>query len=133
MTVVSSEWMMTPPGRCATFVDVPDTSLPHEDLRATLAARRDLGPAYEDALVDSFIEKLDNEITRRVQAEVARRGEIKPAKPDNSHIPIALGSLGIGVPLTAIAVSQAGSFGLMLAWGGIVLVNMAAAIRRKRP
>ncbi len=111
---------------------VPDTSLPHEDLRATLAARRDLGPAYEDALVDSFIEKLDNEITARVQAEVARRQEVKPAKPDNSQIPIALGIAGHRHPADRHRGQPGGSFGLLLAWGGIVLVNMAAAIRRKR-
>ncbi|GAA1018133.1 hypothetical protein Aple_089550 [Acrocarpospora pleiomorpha] len=114
---------------------MPDTSLPRDDLRATLEARRDLGPEYEDALVDSFLEKLDSEITARVRAEVAvhqSKAGVKPPKPDNSHIPVALGSLGIAIPLTAIAAGNAGTPGLFLAWGGIVLINLAYALGRRR-
>ncbi|WP_204040943.1 hypothetical protein [Acrocarpospora phusangensis] len=114
---------------------MPDTHLPREELRATLEARRDLGPEYEDALVDSFLEKLDREITARVRAEVATASSHpgqKPAKPDNSHIPVALGSLGIAIPLTAIAAGNAGVVGLFLAWGGIVLINVAYALGRRR-
>ncbi|MEW9528157.1 hypothetical protein [Microbispora sp. NPDC049125] len=105
-----------------------------EDLRAVIAARRDLGSDYEDALVDSFLDKLDVEIAARVRNEVAaqmhQRGEA-PAKKDNSAVGVALGSLGIGIPLTGIAVGAAHLPGLLLAWGGIVAVNMAYALSRR--
>ncbi|MEV7968627.1 hypothetical protein AB0O34_21955 [Sphaerisporangium sp. NPDC088356] len=131
---------------------MPDNSLPRDELRATVGARRDLGPDYEHALIESFLEKIDSTIDARVRAEVAAQngyqgypdphgyapphgappGRPKPHKQGDGTIPIALGSLGIGVPLTAIAATQAGPAGLFLAWTGIILVNMAAAFGRRR-
>jgi hypothetical protein len=112
-----------------------------EDLKATLAARRDLGPDYEDALVESFLDKLDTEITARVRNEVANSARyggpgLRAAKEDRDRsVGVALGSLGIGVPLTAIAgglTSHAGGAGILVAWAGIVAVNIAYAIGRRR-
>ncbi|MEU8269070.1 hypothetical protein AB0B89_18115 [Sphaerisporangium sp. NPDC049002] len=131
---------------------MPDNSLPRDELRATVEARRDLGPDYEHALIESFLEKIDSTIDARVRSEVTAQngyqghpgpggfagphgappGQAKPHKQGDGTIPIALGSLGIGVPLTAIAATQAGLAGLFLAWTGIVLVNLAAAFGRRR-
>jgi anti-sigma factor RsiW len=130
---------------------VPENpSLPRDELRATVEARRDLGPEYDSALVESFLEKVDTAIQARVRAEVAAQTghgippgphgapQYGPPPPQKQHrqsdgtIPIALGSLGIGIPLTAIAASEAGPAGLFLAWVGIVVVNFAAAIGRRR-
>ncbi|WP_181871473.1 hypothetical protein [Sphaerisporangium album] len=124
---------------------MPDN--PRDELRATVEARRDLGPEYENVLIESFLEKLDHTIETRVRAEVAAQhghqeyapppggahpAPGRPSKQADPTIAIALGSLGIGVPLTAIAVTQAGPGGLFLAWTGIVLVNIAAALGRRR-
>ncbi|WP_433541687.1 hypothetical protein ACQP10_16790 [Streptosporangium sandarakinum] len=109
-------------------------------MRATLEARRDLGPEYEAALVESFVDRIDATIAARVRAEV--RAEVRAADADpqsprsrrkgDGTVAIALGSLGIGVPLTAIAAGEAGAAGLLLAWGGIVTVNIAHALGRRR-
>ncbi|MBG0832067.1 hypothetical protein HS041_30650 [Planomonospora sp. ID67723] len=122
-----------------------------QDMRATIDARRDLGPEYEAALVESFVERLDATIAARVRAEVHATGAApypgqpypgqpypgqpypgqpykKQKKSGNPSIPIALGSLGIGIPLTGIAAGEAGFAGLLLAWGGIVTINIAHAI-----
>ncbi|MFC4587763.1 hypothetical protein [Sphaerisporangium corydalis] len=126
---------------------MPDNTLPRDELRATVEARRELGPDYEHALIESFIEKIDAAIDTRVRSEVAaqngyghqgapftgqHQGQGKAAKQVDGTIPIALGSLGIGIPLTAIAATQAGPAGLFLAWTGIILVNVAAAFGRRR-
>jgi len=105
-----------------------------QDMRATIEARRDLGPEYEAALVDSFVSRLDATIAHRVRAELHASGAptAKPRKNTNSSIPIALGSMGIGIPLTAIAAQNAGTAGLLLAWGGIVAINFAHALSRWR-
>ncbi|MEV0383500.1 hypothetical protein [Nonomuraea sp. NPDC050643] len=109
---------------------MPDKRPIRDDLQATLDARRDLGPEYETALVDSFVDRLDATIAARVQAELGHPGAPprKKQTPGGAMIPIALGSLGIGVPLTGIAASAAGLVGLLIAWMGIVLVNVAAAM-----
>ncbi|WP_219825971.1 hypothetical protein [Nonomuraea typhae] len=106
-----------------------------EELQATLDARRDLGPEYEQALVDSFIERLDTTIAARVRAEVDSYGP-PPGRKQKSRggemIPIALGSLGLGIPLTAIAGSAAEELGLILAWVSIIVVNLVAAMAISR-
>jgi U5 snRNP spliceosome subunit len=45
------------------------------------------------------------------------------AKPDRSRFALAIVSLALGIPLTAIAASYSGTFGLILSWVGIVMVN----------
>ncbi|GIH95557.1 hypothetical protein Psi01_61870 [Planobispora siamensis] len=114
-----------------------------QDMRATVDARRDLGPEYEAALVESFVDRLDATIAARVRAEVHAAGASpyapypgqpypKEKKRGNASVAVALGSLGIGIPLTGIAASQAGLAGLLLAWGGIVAVNIAHALGNLR-
>lgn len=104
-----------------------DTHPIREELQATLDARRDLGPAYEAALVESFAARLDATMAARVQAELDAH-PASPRKPKgNGMAPITLGSLALGVPLTAIAGSTAGTMGLIIAWLAIIAVNVAAA------
>ncbi|WP_432933755.1 hypothetical protein ACQPZZ_18785 [Microbispora sp. CA-135349] len=113
----------------------PAASSTREDLRAVMAARRDLGPEYEDALVDSFLDKLDVEIAARVRNEVAaqlhHRPPGPPVKQKDSAVGVVMGSLALGIPLTGIAVGNAGLPGLFLSWGGIIAVNFAYAISRR--
>lgn len=55
-----------------------------------------------------------------------------PAKQNHGVLALAITSLGVGVPLTAIAVSEAGMGGLIVAWIGIVGVNAVYAWSRRR-
>jgi len=100
------------------------------DLEATIAARAELGRDYEPALVESFAERLEQTIARRVDAEVSHRA---PA-PDDPRMPFALAivSLGTGIPISGIAAGTEGLPGLLVAWGGIVSVNVAYALGRRR-
>lgn len=45
------------------------------------------------------------------------------AKPDRSRFALAIVSLALGIPLTAIATRTSGVIGLILTWVGIVAVN----------
>ncbi len=106
-----------------------DTRPLREDLQATLDARRDLGPDYEPALVDSLVERLDATIAARVAAELHLRG-VQPPKQragGSAMIPIALGSMGIGIPLTAIA-STSGVVGVLAVWMAIITINVTSAV-----
>jgi hypothetical protein len=42
-------------------------------------------------------------------------------------IPIALGSMGIGIPLTAIA-STSGVVGVLAVWMAIITINVTSAV-----
>lgn len=110
-----------------------DVHLPREELRAVVEARRELGPDYDPALVESFLDKLEAGIAARVRAAVdARVPERDRAKGrSDSSLTLALGSLGFGIPLTAMA-GSAGLTGLLVVWGGIVAVNVVHALNRRR-
>jgi hypothetical protein len=109
----------------------------HDELEATLQARRELGPAYDDALVESFIAKIDDQIQARVDARMAERSA-KTARTktqqDTAQRQFALGviSLGTGIPITAIAAGTEGVWGLVTAWLGIAGVNAAHAWSSRR-
>ncbi|MER7697059.1 MULTISPECIES: hypothetical protein [unclassified Streptomyces] len=111
-----------------------------KELAATLQARGELGAEYETALIDSFLEKveqrLDTTLDRRVRRQLAEqqmavaRG-VRPAEPGNFADRHGLGivSLILAVPLSAIGVANAGIDGLVVAWLGIVGVNAFQAAR----
>jgi hypothetical protein len=119
-----------------------------KDLAATLHARRDLGDEYESALIDSFLEKvdqrIDSKVERRVRRELAEhrtsaaRADRHPngrARSSHEHGPgfgsrygFAGFSLIVAIPLSAIAATQADLPGLLVAWGGIVGVNVVQVL-----
>ncbi|CAL9507992.1 hypothetical protein SUDANB6_03587 [Streptomyces sp. enrichment culture] len=123
-----------------TGMDARDTDLKKE-LDAGLRARRELGEEYESALVDSFLEKVDRRIDdaveRRVRRQVAEqrmaaaRGARSPAPTDSwgERFGFGIVSLVLAVPLSAIGGGVAHLPGLLVAWAGIVGVNVVQAAR----
>ncbi|WKX09756.1 hypothetical protein [Streptomyces sp. NL15-2K] len=123
-----------------TGLEARDTELKKE-LNATLQARRELGEEYESALVDSFLEKVDQRIdgaverrARRQLAEqqmVVARGS-RSSQPTDSwgeRFGFGIVSLVLAIPLSAIGGGVAHLPGLLVAWAGIVGVNVVQATR----
>ncbi|WP_330296713.1 hypothetical protein [Streptomyces sp. NBC_00503] len=113
-----------------------------KELAATLDARRELGPEYEAALVDSFVEKVDTQVRRRLAedrlaaARGPRRPEESPAGNFGERFGFAIVTLVLAIPLSAIGAAQAHLPGLIVAWLGIVGVNFVHAsksLRRRGP
>ncbi|MFF0741052.1 hypothetical protein ACFYVL_11700 [Streptomyces sp. NPDC004111] len=116
-----------------------------KDLDATVHARRELGADYEAALVESFLEKveqrLDSAVDRRVRRQLAEqqmvvaRGDTRPAAPASGdggfgeRFGFAIISLILAIPLSAIAVVNAGLAGLLISWVGILGVNAVHAAK----
>jgi len=74
-----------------------------EDIRAAAGAHHELGPEYSDAVVASFIEKVDQEIAARVDERLAAsRLRTRPVEPDNRRA--LLKGFAIGVASSAAAV-----------------------------
>jgi hypothetical protein len=123
-----------------TGVDGRNTDL-RKELDATLQTRRELGEEYETALVDSFVEKveqrIDDAVDRRVRRHLAEqqlataRGARRPKNADtwSERFGLAIISLVLAIPLTAVAGGVAGTAGTVAAWVGIVGVNFAQAVR----
>ncbi len=123
-----------------TGMDGRDTDLKKE-LDATLQTRRELGEEYESALVDSFLEKVDQRIDgaveRRVRRQMAER-QMATARDSRSPRPtdsfgerfgFGIVSLVLAVPLSAIGGGVADLPGLLVAWAGIVGVNVVQVAR----
>ncbi|MER7467578.1 hypothetical protein [Streptomyces sp. NPDC097981] len=110
-----------------------------KELGAALDARRELGPDYEAALVDSFVEKVDTQVRRRLAEErlaAARGGRGGLPSPDGGfgeRFGFAIITLVLAVPLSAIGSTQAGFKGLLVAWAGVLGVNFIHAAKRLRP
>jgi hypothetical protein len=134
-----------------TGMDARDTELKKE-LDASLQARRELGEEYESALVDSFLEKVDQRIDGVVERRVRRQfAEQQMTVARDSRSPQATDSWGerfgfgivslvLAVPLSAIGGGVGDLPGLLVAWLGIVGVNVVQAARthpglfgRRRP
>ncbi|MFE2520057.1 hypothetical protein [Streptomyces mirabilis] len=113
-----------------------------KELDATLHARRELGEEYESALVDSFLEKVeqrvDGAVDRRVRRQLAEqqmvvaRGTRSPQGTTDSwgeRFGFGIVSLVLAIPLSAIGGGAAQLPGLLVAWAGIVGVNVVQAAR----
>jgi hypothetical protein len=103
------------------------SGLPREDLAASLAARRELGPDYDAAFVDAVAERIQqaSAVRRPVTAEI-EKGERAMA------LTVACVSLGVSIPVSAIAAIQTGLAGLTVVWLALVAINVAFALRPRR-
>lgn len=127
-------------------MDARDPELTRE-LNATLQTRRELGQEYEEELIASFLDKidqrLDNVVDKRMRRQMAEqqmvvaRGTTRPHTAGSPSYPegmgarfLAVASLVLAVPLSAIAAVNTGLPGLLVCWGGIVAVN---AVQANRP
>ncbi|WP_167533725.1 hypothetical protein [Streptomyces marokkonensis] len=121
-------------------MDARDAELKKE-LNASLQARRELGEEYESALVDSFLEKVDERIDgavdRRVRRQLAER-QLTVARDARSprvtdswgeRFGFGIVSLVLAVPLSAIGGGVGHLPGLLVTWLGIVGVNVVQAVR----
>jgi hypothetical protein len=91
-----------------------------QEIRAAAAAHKELGPEYGDAVIESFLERVDQEITARADARlgpVSREQPVQSAQSvqpaqSNSRRPlltgVAIGIFVAGVPSMMVAASAGG-------------------------
>jgi hypothetical protein len=115
---------------------VSSTSFTRDEIRAAAETHnelgRELGHDYQAAVIDSFLDKVGREIDARVDARMTTQ---RPARPARGPAPFALAvvSLALGIPLTAIAAGISGLSGLLVVWIGITAINMAYALQARPP
>ncbi|MFE9257069.1 hypothetical protein [Streptomyces sp. NPDC006879] len=116
-----------------------------QELDAAVKARRDLGPEYESALVDSFMEKLEARLDGAADRHVRRRlaEQQLAATRSGRHLAgtrsgltdrfgFAVGALVLAIPLSAIGAAHAGGWGLLVVWTGILGVSFSQGFRLRR-
>lgn len=121
------------------------SSLPPEEIRAAAEVHSELGPEYGDAIVDSFLAKVNTEVSARAAARADEMAKLEPATRLSRRHPVltgmAVSTALTGIPLTIFAINlaqQPNSGGypakLILVWVLIVALNLAWAgwTRRSR-
>jgi hypothetical protein len=126
---------------------VNTSSFSSEEIRAAAHTHSELGPDYEGAVIESFLEKVGREIDARVDDRIGRsRGQGRDTArgsegaPAHHHQGASLAlpviSMVLGIPLTAIAVSAgghpAGLTGLVIIWAALVAINVAYSLSARR-
>lgn len=105
-----------------------------EEIRAAAETHNELGPAYRDAVIESFLNKVGREIDARVDARLAQQQAVQlPARDRRAHpgspMALAIISMTLGIPLSAIALAvgthPAGIVGLLVVWIAITAINIA--------
>ena len=126
-----------------------DSPLSAAEVRAAAETHKELGPEYRDAVLDSFVERVGREIDARVDARLAQAAAqplaaqrmATPPAPRTSKpfsvMALALGSIALGIPLTAIVVAAgahpAGFAGLLVIWIAIAVINLGYAAKMRPP
>ncbi|TDQ53396.1 hypothetical protein [Actinorugispora endophytica] len=109
---------------------------PRNEIAASLQAGRELGPEYDDAIAASLAERLDQSIAEQVRSQLDARaasGSLPPARPakgvsgNTLRLVMGIVSLGVAIPLSAIAGGMGGAPGLLIAWIGILMVYFVVA------
>ncbi|HET6626936.1 MAG TPA: hypothetical protein VFG63_11155 [Nocardioidaceae bacterium] len=109
---------------------MPDSDdLDRSEIEAVIETRRELGPTYEPALVDSFVEKVESAIEARVDARLAerRRAEVMERRHSGQQLALGIVSLVAAIPITIPLALTDHFMAVFVAWIGIVLVNVAYA------
>lgn len=109
------------------------SSLSSEEIRAAAETHNELGPAYRDAVIESFLDRVGREIDARVDARLAQQAPQPMARDRRGHsgspMALAITSMALGIPISAIAVSAgrhpAGLMGLLVVWIAITAINIA--------
>src|SRR5919199_163712 len=107
------------------------------DVEAALAARRELGPEYDDQVAAGLADRIDELVAMRLADQRAELSERQLDREDDrisrrQRFVLGIVSLGAGIPVTAIAATNTdpGILGVAVSWAGIAAVNLAAGWRR---
>jgi Flp pilus assembly protein TadB len=101
---------------------VSEDIVPREELRATLAARKELGEEMEPALVDAFVERVERQL-----AERSRESEQALRRKREHQKEMVLGAMGISVPLFALAAIFTGLAGVIVVCSALIVIAVVSA------
>jgi hypothetical protein len=106
-----------------------------EEIRAAAETHRELGPDYQSAVIESFLDKVGREIDARVDERMAIARQAAPAR-GRAPMALAIVSISLAIPLSAIALAVGSSGGLtalVVIWIAITAINLAYSLGDRRP
>jgi hypothetical protein len=101
---------------------VSEELVPEDELRATIEARKELGEDMEPALIDSFVERIEQRL-----AERGGQSEQSLQKKREHQQEMVLGAMGVSIPIFVIAAIFTGLAGVIVVSGALVLIAAISA------
>ncbi len=98
----------------------PVTPDAQQEISVHLDALRELGPGYSDAVAASLMERLEPLIEAKIDERLARRGG--SGKIDQRQVGALAITLGLAIPLTAVAGGIGGLTGIAVVWAAILFI-----------
>jgi len=93
-----------------------------EELQLAIEARRELGDEMEPAVIDAFVERIEQRLGER-----ATDAERALQRKRNHQKEMVLGSMGISVPLFALAAVFTGLPGVIAVCVALVLIAIVSS------
>jgi len=101
---------------------VSEEIVPRDEVRATLAARKELGEEMEPALVDAFVEQIEQRL-----AQTSRESEQALRRKREHQKEMVLGSMALSIPLLALAAIFTGLVGVIVVCSALVLIAVVSS------
>ncbi len=104
------------------------------DIEALLATRQELGPTYDAALVESFADRIERALDEKVGSTVDDRRHREQLERRQQTFQFVLGaaSMVAAIPISIVLGVTGNFLALLVAWLGIVAVNIAHASSMRR-
>jgi hypothetical protein len=110
-----------------------------DEVRASAAAHYDLGPGYDTAVAEGLVERIGEEIDKRVDARLfgqagyqgapqlprpRPRREPVPGRVGFGGVVLGLGSMGMAIGATAVVIHPGDSPGGGVSFGAVILTTL---------
>jgi hypothetical protein len=99
-------------------------AVPRQELETAIAARRELGPEYEDEILDTFLAKVDQRLARGGPTYEESERALKRRRDHQKEM--ILGAMGISVPLFIVAALVAGLAGMIVVCATLAVIALVA-------
>jgi hypothetical protein len=96
--------------------------VPRDELQATIEARREVGADMEPALIDGFVERIEQRLAGRTE-----ESERALKRKRDHQKEMVLGAMGISVPLLAIAAIFTGLAGVIVVCAAVALIAVVSS------
>lgn len=96
--------------------------VPRDELRATIEARKELGEDAEPALIEAFVDRIENELGKR-----QRESEQSLRRKREHQKEMVLGAMALSIPLFALAAIFTGLAGVIVVCAALGVIAVVTA------
>jgi hypothetical protein len=99
-----------------------DDAALRDEMRSAIEARRELGEEMEPAVIDAFVARIERRLV-----EDADRGERALQRKREHQKEMVLGSMGVSIPLLAIAAIFTGLAGVIVVCAALAVIAVVSS------